>query len=187
MIKVNLSFLAKKFFHPLGSSLLIFSGFSALHIAHSGITIAQTSPLIMAELPTPPINQMNDFSSDEGEVINIIPYFEDTPTMPSSQPRQQEYNFQAPQPNYPSHSTDKVVQFYRVEVIVQEVRDTKESLLSQVKKVEPFAYLERNEGVIYAGLFPQQQQAQQRVQQLTTQGLSARIVPVSSSYEIPVQ
>lgn len=199
MIKISLTSLSEKFFPQLSQSLLIFLGFSCLSITHCAISVAQTSPLMISELPPPSsMTQMDEVSSsDEGEPITTIPYFESTPATPD-QPTQQEYNFQAPQPdyssipsNYPPNSVDKLVEFYRVEVMVEEVKGEDKSLLSQVKQIEPFAYIQTNNGVIYAGLFQDQREAQQRVQQLTNQGLSSRIVPVnysvSSSYDLRVE
>lgn len=55
-------------------------------------------------------------------------------------------------------------------------------LLSQVQQVEPAAQLQQYKGraVIQAGVFSEEQGAVQQVQALTTQGIAADIVPVSS-------
>ncbi|HAC61976.1 MAG TPA: hypothetical protein DCF68_00195 [Cyanothece sp. UBA12306] len=62
---------------------------------------------------------------------------------------------------------------YRVQVNGQD-----SSILSQVKVIEPLAFVRQSEGVIHAGVFPQSQQAQKRVQELEQKGISATIVPV---------
>ncbi|WP_241392613.1 hypothetical protein [Rippkaea orientalis] len=62
---------------------------------------------------------------------------------------------------------------YRVEVAGREA-----SLLSQVKTVEPLAFIRQSEGVIHAGTFQQSDEAQKRVQVLQQKGVSATVVPV---------
>ena len=52
------------------------------------------------------------------------------------------------------------------------------SLLSQVKTIEPMAFIRQSEGVIHAGVFQHSQQAEARVQELKNQGLPATVVPV---------
>ncbi|MEM8780650.1 MAG: hypothetical protein AAGF26_17640 [Cyanobacteria bacterium P01_G01_bin.49] len=63
--------------------------------------------------------------------------------------------------------------FYRVEVSGNQA-----SLLSQVKVIEPMAFIRRNEGVIQGGLFQNVQQAETRVQELQNKGITATIVPI---------
>ncbi|WP_013321327.1 hypothetical protein [Gloeothece verrucosa] len=194
MIKIRLFSLSGKFSGQLSQFLLIFSGLTGWNITYCAMSIAQTSPLLLSELPPPPSMTPIDetSSSEQGETITTIPYFESTPTPPPSQSVQQEYNFQAPQPYYstPANAGDKLVEFYRVEVMVQKAISNDESLLSQVRQIEPFAYLQTNNEAIYAGLFTEQGEAQKRVQQLMSQGLAAQIVPVNYSVSasfIPVQ
>jgi hypothetical protein len=149
--------------------------------------------LVKAQLPPPPpIPEANNSLNSSHQPSSIIPLVEQR-----TNPVFREYNFQAPQPEpgsfsgrnnviAPPNPTDKQIAFYRVQVIANDI-----SILSVVKKVEPLANFQPQQGVIYAGLFTQQQQAQQRVQKLAAQGLSAQIVPVnysvSQSYNLPVQ
>ncbi len=109
---------------------------------------------------------------------------------PQTEPSQpiREFTFQAPSDNTPEPAETSIklpvasptttipvkANFYRVEVAA-----TDESILEQVRDIEPFAFFEREHQVVYAGRFHQQDQAQQRVQELTQKGLSAQVVPVS--------
>jgi hypothetical protein len=53
-----------------------------------------------------------------------------------------------------------------------------DTLLWQVRKVEPLAFVRLGEGTIQGGLFGQQQQAQRRVEELKKLGLRVRVVSV---------
>jgi hypothetical protein len=66
------------------------------------------------------------------------------------------------------------IPFYRVEI-----PGTDATLLAQVKSVEPLAVVWDQQGVIYGGIFPQQQLAQERVNQLQKKGVASKIVPLS--------
>jgi hypothetical protein len=59
------------------------------------------------------------------------------------------------------------------------VEGTDETLLAQVKAIEPLAAIWKGQGIIYGGLFTQPQQAQERVSQLKGKGLNARIIPLN--------
>ncbi len=102
-----------------------------------------------------------------------------------------EYTFQSPTSPRSSFSItprgsvlpfqyNKTSSLYRVEVIGKNI-----SVLSQVKTVEPLAFIRQNEGVIHAGIFKQSQQAQKRVVELQRKGLSASVVQVYKSQEGP--
>lgn len=96
--------------------------------------------------------------------------------IPPSSPVAREYVFQSPQAKpskVPSRSPSASP--YRVEVIGKD-----RELLSKVKKIEPLAFIRLGEGVIQAGLFQEQQQAQQRVRELKSKGFSARVISVNS-------
>jgi hypothetical protein len=77
-------------------------------------------------------------------------------------------------PVVPSSSVNNRVNLYRVEI-----PGTDEMLLAQVKAVEPLAVVWDQQGVIYGGIFPQQNLAQERVQQLQKRGVSSKIIPIS--------
>lgn len=149
--------------------------------------------IIKAQLPPPPPVPESHNSANSSEYSSsTIPIVEET-----GHTVLREYNFQAPQPATgafsrpnnviaPPNSWEKQMSFFRVEVVANDI-----SLLSKVKKIEPLAIFHQQQGVIYAGLFTEQNQAQQRVQQLAKQGLSAQVIPVNynvrQSYNLPVQ
>ena len=91
------------------------------------------------------------------------------PSLPQSNPSQTDSI--APSPSLPKPTGN--LRFYRVQVKGKEA-----SLLSQVKIIEPMAFIRESEGVIHAGMFQESQQAQQRVQELQKRGVSAQVVPV---------
>ncbi|MGK7939531.1 MAG: hypothetical protein AB4062_05135 [Crocosphaera sp.] len=92
-----------------------------------------------------------------------------SPSVPPSNPIQTE----TVSPSVPQSQPRGNPRFYRVEV-----KGNEASLLSQVKAVEPMAFIRESEGVIHAGMFQGSQQAEKRVQELQRQGVSAQVVPV---------
>lgn len=151
--------------------------FFLLTIGSTSVSLAQTTS--NRELPPPPVPKMVNSESP----INPV-----TPATEESSSPIKEYTFSAPQSvrtqplaedtspsgiktinNQPPQNAN----FYRVEVSGQN-----HSLLSQVKTIEPMAFIRESEGVIHAGVFQHSQQAEQRVQELKNQGLPATVVPV---------
>ena len=150
--------------------------FLLLTIGSTSVSLAQTTS--NRELPPPPSPKI---VTPEPSVVPA------TPTAETATPIK-EYTFSAPQ-TVPAQTpgggpaTPKInrVQgqptqhrnFYRVEVAGRNP-----SLLSQVKAIEPMAFIRQSEGVIHAGVFQNSQQAQKRVQELKNKGLTATVVPV---------
>jgi hypothetical protein len=66
-------------------------------------------------------------------------------------------------------------QIFRVEV-----KSNSTEALARIKEIEPLAFIRTGENVIQAGLFQQQHQAKQRVQELTKQGFSAQIITLNN-------
>ncbi len=154
-----------------------------LTVSSTSLTLAQTTS--NRELPPPPLPKMVSPQSSSEPVpsmsIEVI-----TPD-DSSNPVK-EYTFEAPQTlpaqtldNEPPTSEIRTINpqpnrdpsFYRVEVA-----GNNPSVLSQVKTIEPMAFIRQSEGVIHAGMFQHSQQAEKRVQELKNQGVSATVVPV---------
>lgn len=132
------------------------------------------------KLPPPPLPKTVTPQSRPPQTIPIS--VEVTPATAEASKPLKEYTFQAPQ-TLPAQTPPSVVNtvntqplsvpkptgnpsFYRVEVTGKEP-----SLLSQVKAIEPMAFIRQSEGVIHAGMFQNSQQAQQRVQQLEKKGV----------------
>ncbi|CCQ50907.1 SPOR domain-containing protein [Crocosphaera watsonii WH 8501] len=150
--------------------------FCLLTVGSTSVSLAQVTS--NRELPPPPAPKM---------VTSESPVNQITPAEESSTPIK-EYTFSAPQTiptkpltEDPAPSEIKTINpqptqnpnFYRVEVTGKN-----HSLLSQVKTIEPMAFIRQSEGVIHAGVFQHSQQAEARVQELKNQGLPATVVPV---------
>ena len=89
----------------------------------------------------------------------------------------QTVNPPAPRPqnraNKPPAPQQRVIaanQLFRVEV-----QSNSAAALAKIQEIEPLAFIRAGENVIQVGLFQQQYQAKQRVQDLTKQGFSAQI------------
>jgi hypothetical protein len=66
-------------------------------------------------------------------------------------------------------------QLFRVEV-----QSNSAAALAKIQEIEPLAFIRAGENVIQVGLFQQQYQAKQRVQELTKQGFSAQIITLNN-------
>lgn len=83
-----------------------------------------------------------------------------------------ELDFSAPlPPRVPSRSS----QLYRVDISGESPL-----LLTQVQSVEPDAFVRRGEGVIQAGVYASEANAQQRVRMLASLGIRAQVVPIGA-------
>jgi len=101
------------------------------------------------------------------------PPFPPTPTNPPSVGR--ELNFEAPtQPIFPSTPISPS-RLYRVDVF-----GNSPFLLFQVQEIEPQAFIRQEDGVIQAGVFADQFNAQSRVRALEAQGIQARVTTAAN-------
>jgi hypothetical protein len=94
----------------------------------------------------------------------------------------QTVNPPAPRPqnraNKPPAPQQRVIaanQLFRVEV-----QSNSAAALAKIQEIEPLAFIRAGENVIQVGLFQQQYQAKQRVQDLTKQGFSAQIITLNN-------
>jgi hypothetical protein len=94
----------------------------------------------------------------------------------------QTVNPPAPRPqnraNKPPAPQQRVIaanQLFRVEV-----SSNSAEALAKIQEIEPLAFIRAGENVIQVGLFQQQYQAKQRVQELTKQGFSAQIITLNN-------
>jgi len=93
-----------------------------------------------------------------------------SPVSPNPSPGGREFNFQAPnQPSLPQAPTPPA-DLYRVDIL-----GDSPLLLSQVRQMEPKAFVRPGEGVIQAGVFSDQLNAQSRVRVLAEQGVPAQV------------
>jgi cell division protein FtsN len=137
--------------------------------------IALAQPPVLHRLSPPPA---------VGEVSDRTPSPQETPQKSSKSEEiviGREFTFRAPQTPpteaqnntpLPSYTSD-AEKLFRVEVLGRS-----EAMLARVRAIEPTAFIRRGETVIQVGLFRGRSQAEQRLQQLESQGLSARVVSV---------
>ncbi|MBJ7898566.1 MAG: hypothetical protein GC158_01305 [Cyanobacteria bacterium RI_101] len=153
---------------------------------------AETPPILSVPSPLPP-SIVNDGAaplmvppppqvlsqSAQAELI-----FQQNPPQPSelifrrdgAAPPPLERQAPAPEPSSPRQSpvSPNGAIFYRVQVKGDSPR-----LLAQVKQIEPLAYVSQTDQTIQAGTFTQNHLAQERLEQLTRQGLEALVLPVT--------
>jgi cell division protein FtsN len=149
--------------------------------------IAQDRPPVLHRLPPPPtVREVPNASSSEKLPVTDSTATESTSVTPNrSQDASavREFVFRV-SPQTPisirrSSSPDPsatLSELYRVEVLSRN-----KAMLARVRQIEPMAFVRRGETVIQVGLFRQRSQAEQRLQQLTSQGLFARIITVKNN------
>jgi len=81
----------------------------------------------------------------------------------------------ANKPPAPQQRVIAANQLFRVEV-----SSNSAEALAKIQEIEPLAFIRAGENVIQVGLFQQQYQAKQRVQDLTKQGFSAQIITLNN-------
>jgi len=104
----------------------------------------------------------------DATVINNHP----RPTVNPPAPRPEN---RANKPPAPQQRVIATNQLFRVEV-----KSNSAAALAKIKEIEPLAFIRAGENVIQAGLFQQQYQAKQRLQELTRQGFSAQIITLNN-------
>ena len=92
------------------------------------------------------------------------------PPAPTSQNRANK-----PSSSPPQQRVIATNQLFRVEV-----KSNSAAALAKIKEIEPLAFIRAGENVIQVGLFQQQYQAKERVQELTKQGFSAQIITLNN-------
>ncbi len=94
---------------------------------------------------------------------------------PSPPPEEREFNFQAPNPPIPPSRPTSTSNLYRVDIL-----GDSPLLLSQVRRLEPKAFVRQGEGVIQAGVFADRFKAQSFVRTLEAQGIQARVTTIDA-------
>ena len=136
-------------------------------IAFQSPTVAQQrlpDPRIFDELPPPSSSPIPSFNTPSSP-----------PAFPDARP-ERELDFRAPNPPIPSRNTrDSALRLYRVDIF-----GDSPLLLSQVQRIEPDAFVRQDEGVIQAGVFADEFNAQSRVRDLRAQGFQAQVTTITA-------
>jgi hypothetical protein len=166
------------------------------------LSLAQSGYRATRRLPAPPsVRQPTRRSDDKGTSICSSCRRPISPAPVSSSPATREYVFQAPYPVRPATvvnsrrpvsspsnrvAVNRTIEPQQRRVIaanqlfrVQVTGDSSEAL-TQIKAIEPLAFIRTGEKVIQAGLFQQQQQAKHRVQELASLGFTAHIITLNA-------
>ena len=103
--------------------------------------------------------------------------FRNSPLPPASSntsPPRREFDFQAPTQPIRDNLPTSAARLYRVEVY-----GDNPLLLSQIQQIEPEAFVRPGEGVIQAGMFADQYNAESRLRALEAQGFQARVTTIT--------
>lgn len=161
------------------SSLPLFL-FGVGAIANLSPTYAQqnlSQPRIFEELPPP-----SNFPSPSSIPTFNVPTSPSPPALPNTAPAdtvppQRELNFQAAPSPIPSRRPNRSFNLYRVDVGID---GDSPLLLSQIRQIEPEAFVRRGEGVIQAGVFADEYNAESRVRALAAQGIRAQVTAIGA-------
>lgn len=131
------------------------------------------------ELP-PPSNIPSPPPSSSIPTFNV-PTSPSPPSLPNTNPpdpvpSEREFNFQAPSSPLPSRRPTQNSNLYRVDIDGDSLL-----LLSQVRQIEPQAFVRQRDGVIQAGVFADRYNAESRVRVLAAQGIRAQVTAIASS------
>ena len=135
-------------------------------IAFQSTTAAQQrlpDPRIFDELPPPSSSPIPSFNTPSSP-----------PAFPDARP-ERELDFRAPNRPIPSRTPTSTLSLYRVDIF-----GDSPLLLSQVQRIEPDAFVRQDEGIIQAGVFADEFNAQSRVRELESQGFRARVTPITA-------
>lgn len=157
--------------------LFCFGGSSLIHLAPSYAQQNLPQPRIFDELPPP-----SSFPSPSSIPTFNVPTSPSPPvpsnTLPNPMPPEREFNFQAPPAPIPSREPTVTSNLYRVDI-----DGNSPFVLSQVRQIEPQAFVRQAEGVIQAGVFTNAYNAESRVRVLAQQGIRAKVIPIRGDTE----
>lgn len=139
-------------------------------------------PRIFDELPPPSLSPIPSINAPTSPLPSSLPSLPlsrpEYDSLPSFPPARQEYDYQTPnsplQPSIPTQASN----LYRVDIY-----GASPSLLLQVQQIEPGAFVRRGEGVIQAGVFADEANAQFRVRELEAQGIPARLTAIGTGVD----
>lgn len=153
-------------------------------IANPTATHAQQNlpqPRIFEELPPPsylPVpSSVPTFNAPTSPLPQSSPN-----TAPNLTPPEREFNFQAPPSPIPSPRFNQTDNLYRVDI-----EGDSPFLLSQVRQIEPEAFVRQEEGMIQAGIFADEYNAESRVRVLAARGIQAQITPIATGTDAQIE
>lgn len=158
----------------------------AIAISQSSLAVAQDTPPVMEGLPpAPPVQRLTAPPQVKDPFAPSNQNLPSSPPQPSTNINSANYDrtFTAPssssnsKPNPPvTSNTSNTSALYRVDVD----GDT-QWMLAKVKTLEPQAFIRKEDKVIQAGLFREEENAQNLVRQLERQGFRARTIAVDKT------
>lgn len=170
--------------------LLVFGSGLSINLIPAYAQQSLPEPRILDELPPPsyspslpPIPTFGvPTSPSPAASPSPIPTF-GVPTSPSPPTSSdtvipgRELNFEAPAPtpSLPSRRPRLDATLYRVDIY-----GDNSFVLSQVRQIEPSAFVRQEDGVIQAGVFSNEYNAQSRVRELAAQGIRSQVTPIAT-------
>lgn len=134
------------------------------------LLIGETATLAQGLPPPPPLD--SDLNPDTNSIPGLYSPYLNTPPLRELEIQSPVPASQPPETQSPSRLPARL---YRVEI-----PGSSGLLLTQVQRIEPNAFIREIEGVIQAGLFSEEGNAQEFVSTLKNQGIQARVVVVGS-------
>jgi hypothetical protein len=155
----------------------------------SGANCSQCPPLNLPPVNSPSVNPPVAAPVSGNQPLREYVFQAPAPVLPAdatviNNNNRQTFNPPAPTPQNrankppsppPQQRVIATNQLFRVEV-----RSNSAVALAKIREIEPLAFIRAGENVIQVGLFQQQYQAKQRVQELTKQGFSAQIITLNN-------
>ncbi|TRV14385.1 MAG: hypothetical protein EWV41_01060 [Microcystis wesenbergii Mw_MB_S_20031200_S109] len=155
----------------------------------SGANCSQCSPLNLPPVNSPSVNPPVAAPVSGNQPLREYVFQAPAPVLPANATVINNHNRQTVNPpaTTPQNCANKppspppqqrviaTNQLFRVEV-----QSNSAEALAKIQEIEPLAFIRTGENVIQVGLFQQQYQAKQRVQELTKQGFSAQIITLNN-------
>ncbi len=159
--------------------LLLFGSSVIVRLTPASAQQQLPDPRIFDELPPPSLSPIPSINAPTSPLPSSLPSFppdrREYDSLPSFPPNSREYDFQSPDSPFPPSTPTQASSLYRVDIY-----GASPSLLSQVQQIEPGAFVRRGEGVIQAGVFADEANAQLRVRELEAQGIPAQLTTIGT-------
>ena len=162
--------------------LLLFGSSVIVRLAPASAQQQLPDPRIFDELPPPSLSPIPSINAPASPLPSSLPSLppdrREYDSLPSFPPNRREYDFQSPDLPLPPSTPTQASSLYRVDIY-----GASPSLLLQVQQIEPGAFVRRGEGVIQAGVFADEANAQLRVRELEAQGIPARLSTIGNGLD----